>query len=497
MSLTDDLCRSFLDLWRHFDPPGLWGATLPEAGLPRLDPVSLREHTAALRSLAAAAEEPGTDSLDEEIDRTVLLDTMRAMLYRLAAETTPNPARWALGAARAGAMAETGADAATRRAFLADLPEYLAQAQAAVTRPPAALVAAADPVVETLHETVQRLVAALGEEDQAIGIAARAAADGFRTWVRRELEPDLDRDASGLGEETTDRLLHTLYAEQAGGRRMLKAISYAIERLDRELIGLAQTLGPASSWQEHWARLTETSLPGPAWADRLRQAAATVRARIGAVDPALGAIPVPPIVVDDGGLGDVELRRDDGVATLVVPAAGGSASVTELVAAAFLVPGQAAALERCHRASSLVRRELIQPAVLTGWGFYAEELFLEATDADPQTMLVQRGFVLRRLLIAAADLGIHLGQLAPATATDHLVRRFPFSRAAAEATVRGILLTPLMTAAAVAARQDLLDLRLAWANREGSFGWAAFHEAIAPYGLIPVSLMAWGVGLER
>ena len=56
MANTDELCRSFLDLWWHFDPAAATLAGVPghDGRLGAFDAGSIREHLAAFRSIAAA-----------------------------------------------------------------------------------------------------------------------------------------------------------------------------------------------------------------------------------------------------------------------------------------------------------------------------------------------------------------------------------------------------------------------------------------------------------
>ncbi|MCU0621166.1 MAG: hypothetical protein MUC69_06670 [Gemmatimonadales bacterium] len=97
-SAVDELCRSYLDARWHFDP--CLGSAAGEVGhdhrLGVHDDAAVREHVAALRALAGAAEELEVEDPQEEIDRTALLDDMRVQLFRFQHERphVKNPAFW-------------------------------------------------------------------------------------------------------------------------------------------------------------------------------------------------------------------------------------------------------------------------------------------------------------------------------------------------------------------------------------------------------------------
>jgi len=74
--------RAYLDLRWHLDP-----VAATQAGVKRYDhrygrygPTALPPHLAALKSLATALEEVSTDQLEDEIDRTALLNELRVTL---------------------------------------------------------------------------------------------------------------------------------------------------------------------------------------------------------------------------------------------------------------------------------------------------------------------------------------------------------------------------------------------------------------------------------
>jgi len=98
VAALDELCRSFLDLWYHFDPAAATRAGAPgqDERLGAFDADSVRLHVAALRSISGAVEDLDIEDTDDEIDRTGLLDHLRVLLFRFEHEYPwrRNPALW-------------------------------------------------------------------------------------------------------------------------------------------------------------------------------------------------------------------------------------------------------------------------------------------------------------------------------------------------------------------------------------------------------------------
>src|SRR5690349_6295259 len=101
MADLTELLASWQDLRQTFDPvlASRAGAGAHDARLPGLDAESVKLQLAALKSLAGAVELADLADDGEEIDRTALLDVLRARIYQLEQEIPPrrNPAGW-LGA---------------------------------------------------------------------------------------------------------------------------------------------------------------------------------------------------------------------------------------------------------------------------------------------------------------------------------------------------------------------------------------------------------------
>src|SRR5205814_4097571 len=83
MSLRD-IEQSYFDLYWHMDPVAATQAGVPghDDRYGRFSAAALAPHLAALKSLASALEEASADGVDEEIDRTALLNEIRVTLRR-------------------------------------------------------------------------------------------------------------------------------------------------------------------------------------------------------------------------------------------------------------------------------------------------------------------------------------------------------------------------------------------------------------------------------
>src|SRR5258706_13591157 len=140
-----DIEKSFFDLFWHRDRVAATQAGVPghDDHYGRFSPAALRPHLAALKSIAAALEESNATDLDEEIDRTALLNEIRVMLRRFEQlkPQSKNPEFWLshllgglhhllLSADRT--PAEKAAAAIGR---LEDIPDFLADLRVGLEEP--------------------------------------------------------------------------------------------------------------------------------------------------------------------------------------------------------------------------------------------------------------------------------------------------------------------------------------------------------------------------
>jgi uncharacterized protein (DUF885 family) len=121
-------------------------------------------------------------------------------------------------------------------------------------------------------------------------------------------------------------------------------------------------------------------------------------------------------------------------------------------------------------------------------GFYASE----------EERFFQRVHLLWRALRILLDVGLHTRGITFAQAVDQMVDTLHVDRGNAEAEVRRYCSTPAYPLCYAVGRRELLRLRDDFrAARGPAFSLRAFHDAILPYGGLPVSLIRWGLGLSE
>ena len=152
------LIDSYLDLRWQFDPVQATdaGRTEHDHRLGRFGRQEIKEHVAALRALANAVEALRLEELDDELDRTALLNGIRVSVHRYERERPQvrNPEFWLshilqglyLLLVRDDRPAAHRATAAARR--LGDVPELLDQARNTLQNCPAVFTETSLGVIE-------------------------------------------------------------------------------------------------------------------------------------------------------------------------------------------------------------------------------------------------------------------------------------------------------------------------------------------------------------
>ncbi|HXV86738.1 MAG TPA: DUF885 family protein, partial [Gemmatimonadales bacterium] len=251
-----DLTASYLDVRWHLDPVDATAAGVAEHDhrLGRYGVEDVREHLAALRSLGGAVEEVPVDTLDDEIDRTALLNDIRVTVHRFSVEQVHvrNPAFW-LGHALEGLYfllerRDRGTSHRARAAAgrLEALPAFLDAARATLRDCPRVFVETALRVSggaeAVLREVGQHLRPA---DDPAFEVSHARAADALRGF-RRHLEEELLEQADGyaIGEDAFNFRLHYEHAlrSTAGelwryGQALTQEVEAELQRFAKELDG--------------------------------------------------------------------------------------------------------------------------------------------------------------------------------------------------------------------------------------------------------------------
>jgi uncharacterized protein (DUF885 family) len=486
----------------------------------------MRQHIAAFHALATAVEDLEVEELEEEIDRTALLDDIRTVTARFEQERPQvhDPGFWlehltqAFGAlllrgVSSGAMggASTGvpgavAHAATER--MRAVPGFLDSARATLRRPPVILTDRALSLLGPTGELLVHLTATFGPEAsggtealQKATAEALQALKRFGTALRDTIEPDADPTAASLGEERFDRLIHHEHAVREGAPELWRAAQRERAALEARLTSAAAAIAPGRSWRDvvlecYEERSTQAVPPLEAAIARMSEAVA-----------ATGAVPLPtaPLDIVETHAVFASLLREPtyltaaaggGMARLIV---GAGLALREIpgVAAREAVPGRHLhATARAH-APTAVRRTLAAPAAVDGWSLYAEQLAdeLELFEA-PDAQLVSLARRLEAVALLAVDVGLHARGLTPADAARLLTEWIPTGRDRAELVVRRAAAHPGRLLAAEAGRRELVRLRrMAEAGPERVPALRGFHNAVLAHGGLAPGLTGWGMGL--
>src|SRR3989454_6719857 len=193
-----ELERSYFDLRWHLDPVGATqaGVKTYDDRYGRFSPSALAPHLAALKSIAAVLEETTADHLEDEIDRTALLNEIRVTLRRFERERpqAKNPGFWLshlLGGLHflLGRRDRTPEErAASLAGRLEDVPRVLDAARAPLVEPVRVFVEAGLRVNEGGLSLVREVGAGLGERVAAAADAAAAAVAAFARHLERWLQ---------------------------------------------------------------------------------------------------------------------------------------------------------------------------------------------------------------------------------------------------------------------------------------------------------------------
>jgi uncharacterized protein (DUF885 family) len=537
MTAIDDLCRSYLDLKWHFDPAAATaaGAVAHDGRLGAYDAESMREHVAAFHAIAAGVEELEVESLDDEIDRTALLNELRATEARLLVERphVRNPEFWlshVLGALY-GLLARPDGEPASRAQPALDrleaMPAFLDAARATLAKPPSVFVDTAlqmlggggELVVQTMR-TFAPAAPGLAERLTAAAEAALKSLAAFGRALQSEIEADAEPRAFAVGQDHFELRLHVEHAlkENAGelhryGRR-LQAETMA------ELDALARSIDGDRPWRELVERLREQTPGG----DLLAHYSSEVERSLEFVrERGLVAVPDGPLAVEAtppflSAL--IPFAAYEPPPTLL-PTRVGRFYVTE--PPAELAPDARARLLRDHCVHDLVwtvvhegypghhlqlltaqglasevRRHLWTPVFVEGWALYGETLMAESGFArGPEERLFQLVNLLWRAVRVVLDTALHTGDMTPVQAVDYLVAHLPMERAHAEAEVRRYCATPTYQLSYAVGRREILALRDAWRRRAGPDApLGGFHDELLRYGGLPPALVRWGMGLD-
>ncbi|HEV8599236.1 MAG TPA: DUF885 family protein [Gemmatimonadales bacterium] len=515
MAITDSLCRSFLDLWWHFDPAAAtWaGITAHDGRLGAFDPDSIRQHAAAFRSIAGAVEDLEVEDTADEIDRTALLDHLRVLLFRFEHEHPyqKNPALWIehLDSAFEGLLARGAGDAELAAAALdrlREVPAFLRTARASLRKPPVLFVETALALLaETpalLDETARRFGADWsreGGDGAGVMTEAKTSLEQLSTALRG-LAVDPDPHAAAIGEDEVDRRLHYEHASIHNAAEVWRGALRLAAEVESEVSALAAAIDPARTWRELYEQAREES---PVWSqleaelrEALEQNTRLLESRgISAVAPPLELAELSPAA---RVLEPLACYQPAGLVPAALLVGDPDRAALPWLAARLGIPGLHLQRSRRDALPGLVRRHVTATSTSLGWCLYAQELLPElGFMSEPESRLIERVLFLRDVQLGLVDLGLHTKQLTPDEAVGQLTAQVPGDPAAALADVRRLACRPTSGCAAILGRQELRRLREDFLAARGDAGTLEdFQLEVFGYGGLPVPLIRWGMGLD-
>lgn len=528
--------QSYLDLRWHLDPVAATqaGVKTHDGLYGRYGPADLAPQLAALKALAAALEEATTQQLEDEIDRTALLNEIRVTIRRFERERpqAKNPGFWLnhlLGGlhflmSRADRSPDEKARALAAR--LEDVPRLLDDARASLVEPVRVFVETALRVNEGGLLLVREVVPALADRAPAHAAALAAAVEkavaalaAFEHDLERWLETASDRFA--LGEDDFNFRLHYEHALRDTAPELWRYGLHLKEEIEADIAARAARLDRASRWQDVVDRLRADHPPAEGLVEAY--AGEMARARDFVVEHALVPIPDAPLDVvptpafmrpvipfaayDSPGAYSSD-RTGWFYVTIPDPKLPPGARERILrdhcryeIAATALhegYPGHHVQLVHAQGHPSHTRKNVWTPLSVEGWALYCEDMMGEVGFyRSEEERLFQRVHLLWRAVRILLDVGLHTRGMTYEQAVDYLAEHVHVDRANAEGEVRRYCAEPAYPLCYAVGRRELLKLRDDFrAAHPDGFTLRRFHDAILPYGGLPVTLMRWGLGLN-
>jgi uncharacterized protein (DUF885 family) len=528
--------RSYFDLRWHLDPVGATqaGVKTYDSHYGRFSPAALAPHLAALKALAAALEETAVAGLEEEVDRTALLNEIRVTLRRFERERpqATNPGFWLahvlnglhfLLVRRDRTPAEK-AVALTGR--LEDVPALLDDARATLLAPVRVFVDTALRVHTGGLALVREIGAALADLAPPAAARLAAAADGAAAALEafaRDLERwrETASEHFALGDDDFNFHLHYEHALRDTAPELWRYGLHLKEELEADLGRRAARLDHAKRWPDVADRLRADHPPATglvaAYATEMARARDFVAARGLAPipDAPLDVVPTPafmrPIIpfaaYDSPGpySGD---RTGWFYVTLPDPQLPAGAQERmlrdhcrhELAITALHegYPGHHLQLVHAQTQPSETRKNVWTPLTVEGWALYCEDMMgEEGFYRSEEEQFFQRVHLLWRAVRVLLDVGLHTRGMTFEQAVDYLVAELHVDRANAEGEVRRYCAEPAQPLCYAVGRRELLRLRAEFrAARGAGSSLREFHDALLAYGSLPVALIRWGLGLN-
>ena len=526
-----ELVASWLDLRWRLDPVAATQAGVGnyDAQLGQYTQSDMKVALAAMRSMTSAFEAYEPEDLAEAIDTTAVLNDLRVSMGRLEREKPHelNPEfhlSHVLGGLfalmiRADQPLEARGRALAGR--LADIPRFLGDAQATLTRPPKIFTETALSVLKGGHGLVRDAipefaatipVPAVREAIDAALPPVRDALRDFGDFLAGDLESRSDGDFA-IGRDAFDFRLHYEHALRETAPELLRYGELLVAELEGDMVARAEALSPGTPWRELAERLRgqTPTIDGLVahYAGEMERARAFVEDRglVRIPDGPLEVIATPafmkPLIpfaaYDPPGAFAAERT---GWFYVTVPRAEQLRDhcVHEIACTALHegYPGHHLQFLHAQRLESPVRRVVGSPITVEGWALYCEEMMTDQGFlATPEEQFFQRLHLLWRAVRIVVDIKLHTMGMTPGAAVDYMVQKLAIGRESAEAEVARYCGAPAYQLCYAVGRRELVRLRDDYRRRAGaSFTLRAFHDEVMQYGGFPVSLIRWGMGLQ-
>ncbi len=528
-----DLVASCLDIRWHLDPVEATGA-----GLARFDHV-LGSYTgadvelgiAALKSVAEALEETDTETLDDEIDRTALLNDVRVTVHRFEREQPHkvDPAFWlnhALdGLYQLTVVRDRSAEHLARavEGRIRALPGFLESASATLEGCPAVFVQTGTELatagIGLVENVVRGLVPAGSPDLDSACVDAQTALRDFANRVQ-SMGTEAGEGDFAIGEAAFNYRLHYEHALNSTAPELWRYGNGLMDEVRRDLGALAKEIDPGRPWQEVVARLRAEHPPRDgviaAYTAEMERAREFVEAH-GLVSVPQGELNVletppflrslipfaayqPPGAFSENRTGWFYVTPPDPDSTEAeAEAVLRDHCVHELACTALHegYPGHHLQFLRAQAQPRLVRKVISTPLSVEGWALYCEEMMGEAGFyRTPEERLFQRVALLWRAARIVLDVGLHTRGMAIGDAGRVLVDELGFAPSNADAEVRRYCAHPAYQLSYAVGLRELLELRESYrASVGGDYTPHGFHDAVLQFGGLPVSMMRWGLGL--
>ena len=530
-----DLVDAYLDIRWQLDPVQATAAGLPEHDhrLGDFTKRSIKEIVAALCSVSQAIEGLSIDAVDDELDRTALLNEIRFTVHRFANEEphVRNPEFWLSHLlqglyfllVRVDRSPAHRARAAASR--LRAVPQFLDWAKGTLHDCPWVFVETARSVVGGGVALVRQAGEHLGPEgDGQFADVCDAAVSALEAFDQDLQAMSLPPEAGGfaVGEDAFHFRLQFEHALGCSSEELRRYGEILVADVENALGELAGDIADGVSWPDLADRLRDSHPPEgrvvDAYALEMERARQFVDERglvpmypgsLEVVETPSFLLPVIPVAAYQPPGAFAEDRT--GLFYVTSPDAGldgpsrdralRSHCQYEIAPTALHegYPGHHLQFLAAQAQPRIVRKLMGSALVYEGWALYCEEMMGEAGFYQrPEERFFQLIALLLRGIRILVDVGLHTGAMGYDEAVQMLVDRAALDRCTAEAEVRRYCGAPAYQLCYAAGRREIKALHADYREAAGAdYALRDFHNAVLSYGGLPVSLMRWGMGLNR